>query len=269
MTSASSAGAGEFLPAAFDPSYTSPTTRYLSLRTGDLDLRPADEYRVTPEHAHTPLVVMLVLTQLSAGGFLVEAVARSTGLYGRDGSYLHIALSLGFGYVGLTASLLHLGRPLLAYRAILGLRHSWLSREVLALGLFAKLATVFVAAEVLAPAWVAGHAWLRAGLLAAVAAAGLCGVGSSVMVYHVVRRPFWRASIGGVKFAGTALVLGLATAVLTSLGFSAVAIFRRAAGGRRTDARIGGQACGSKRATFGGLRGQNRCVGRPGCSEAH
>ncbi len=35
------------------------------------------------------------------------------------------------------------------------------------------------------------------------------------MVYHVVRREFWRARYGGVKFAGTAVVLGLATALAT------------------------------------------------------
>ena len=209
------AGAGEFLPGAFDPSYTQPTTRFRSLRPGDL--RPADEYQVKPEHAHAPLVVMLVLTQLSVGGFLVEFATRLSGP-GIE-SRLHLALSLGLGCVGLAASLLHLGRPLLAYRAILGLRHSWLSREVLAFGVFAKLATVFVAAEIFAPGWVAGRPTLRLGLLAAVVVSGLCGVGCSVMVYHAVRRPFWRASIGGVKFAGTTVVLGLATG-LASLGAS-------------------------------------------------
>ncbi len=42
------------------------------------------------------------------------------------------------------------------------------------------------------------------------------------MVYHVVRRPFWRASLSGVKFAGTTAILGLATA-LASLGVSMMA----------------------------------------------
>ena len=41
------------------------------------------------------------------------------------------------GMGGTGASVLHLGRPLYAYRAIIGLRHSWLSREVLAFGFFA------------------------------------------------------------------------------------------------------------------------------------
>ena len=143
------AEAGEFLPAAFDPSYTQPTTLYRSLRPGEL--RPADEYRLKPEHAHVPLVVMLVLTQLSVGGFLVELIARLAGRAEGVGTPAHLWICLGLGFVGLGASLLHLGRPLYAYRAVLGVRHSWLSREVVTLGLFAKLAAAYTAAETLAP----------------------------------------------------------------------------------------------------------------------
>ena len=210
------AEAGEFLPAAFDPSYTQPTTVFRSLRPGEL--RPADEYLLKPEHNHMPLVVMLVLTQLSVGGFLVELIARLAGRAEGIGSPAYLWVCLGLGFVGLGASLLHLGRPLYAYRAILGLRHSWLSREVVTLGLFAKLAAVFMAAQLFAPAWLVDRPGFRTGLLATVVMAGLSGVGSSVMVYHVVRRPFWRASSAGIKFAGTAVVLGLATALACLAG---------------------------------------------------
>ncbi|MGO9596395.1 MAG: DmsC/YnfH family molybdoenzyme membrane anchor subunit [Isosphaeraceae bacterium] len=205
------AEAGEFLPAAFDPSYTMPTTVFRSLRPGEL--RPADEYLLKPEHNHMPLVVMLVLTQLSVGGFLVELIARLAGRAEGIGSPAHLWVCLGLGFMGLGASLLHLGRPLYAYRAILGWRHSWLSREVVTLGLFAKLAAAFMAAQLFAPAWLMDRPGFRTGLLATVVMAGLSGVGSSVMVYHVVRREFWRASSAGIKFAGTAVVLGLATAL--------------------------------------------------------
>jgi Fe-S-cluster-containing dehydrogenase component/DMSO reductase anchor subunit len=208
---------GEFIPTAFDPSYTAPTTVYRSLPVAEL--RSADEDRLDLEHAHTPLVVMLVLTQLSVGGFLVELAARLAGLGGGHESRLLMSTCLGLGYAGLSASLFHLGRPHLAYRAILGWRHSWLSREVLAFGAFISLATLSVAALVLAPGWVASHPQLQLVLLFSVVVFGACGVGSSVMVYHVVRRPFWRASASGVKFAGTTIVLGLATA-LASLGIS-------------------------------------------------
>jgi formate dehydrogenase iron-sulfur subunit len=93
-----------------------------------------------------------------------------------------------------------------------------------ALGLFAKLAAAYVAVERLAPGWLASRPGLRAVLLATVVLAGTAGVACSVMVYHVVRRPFWHASIAGWKFAGTALVLGLAAA-LACIGVEMVGRF--------------------------------------------
>ena len=140
------AEAGGFLPAAPDPGYTLPTTYFRSSHLmGPGDVRPADDHHLEPEHAHWPLIAMLVLTQLSVGGFAVELAAVAAGSTGGFGAVLHTILCLGFGWAGLAASVLHLGRPLYAYRALIGLRHSWLSREVLAFGLFATLATVYVA----------------------------------------------------------------------------------------------------------------------------
>ena len=212
------AEAGTFLSSTPDPGYTQPSTVYLSARPLSPDeVRSADDHRLRPEHAHMPLVAMLVLTQLSVGGFLVEFAARfarpSEGL----GTLALPVLCLAFGFAGLAASLLHLGRPLYAYRAVLGLRHSWLSREILAFGIFAKLAGAYVALRWVAPDWSEGRPFLMISLLGAVIVAGVSGVACSVMVYHVVRRPFWRARLSGPKFAGTTVVLGLALA-LTSLG---------------------------------------------------
>ena len=205
------AEAGAFLPGAFDPSYTMPTTRFASIRPGGL--RAAEGDRPEPEHGHAPLAVMLVLTQMAAGGFLVELAARLAGATPILSDPALSRLSLATGLAGLAASILHLGRPLYAYRAILGIRHSWLSREVLALGMFAKVALAYVAAGLLAPGWLDGDAGLRLPLLAAVALSGAAGVGCSVMVYHAVRRPSWRARSSGTKFGGTAVVLGLASAL--------------------------------------------------------
>lgn len=205
------AGQGEFLPDAFDPSYTTPTTAFLPAGQGAF--RAADGGTPHPEHGHPPLTAMLVLTQLAAGGFVLDLLARMAG--SADGvcgvGYLQACLVLGFA--GLGASTAHLGRPQYAYRAIMGLRHSWLSREVLALGMFAKAAGAYVAIETLLPAMLASPGWLRPALMATVAMLGALGVGCSVMVYHAVRRRHWHASIAGWKFAGTAAVLGLATAV--------------------------------------------------------
>jgi DMSO reductase anchor subunit len=111
------------------------------------------------------------------------------------------------------ASVLHLGRPLYAYRALIGLRHSWLSREVLAFGIYGGLATAFVALDILGPEWLPMPAGWRTAVLGAVVATGVAGVACSVMVYHVVRREFWRARFGAVRFGCTGVVLGLATAL--------------------------------------------------------
>src|SRR5207237_1159535 len=51
----------------------------------------------------------------------------------------------------------------------------------------------------------------------------------SVMVYHFVRRPFWRLASSGMKFAGTSVVLGLAAALVVSGGAPAVALALAAA----------------------------------------
>lgn len=56
-----------FLPAAPDPHWTQPTTNYKSSRPLPRNTLPADYYAVHREHAHLPLVLMLVLTQLSVG----------------------------------------------------------------------------------------------------------------------------------------------------------------------------------------------------------
>jgi DMSO reductase anchor subunit len=214
---ASLAEAGDFLLGAPDPAMTRPTTTY---RTSHLvrseDDPPADDHHpVEPEHAHWPLIVMLVLTQLSAGGFVVELAAAAGGAAVSVGTFHHTALCLALGYVGLAASLLHLGRPLYAYRALIGLRHSWLSREALGFGVFATLATTKVALDLLGPEWLPVSPGLRTVLLGAVVISGLASLFSSVMVYHAVRREYWRARYTAVKFAGTGVVLGLATAMAT------------------------------------------------------
>jgi len=181
--------AGQFLPAAPDPSITQPTTAYTSARAIPRNALPADYYDVHAEAAHAPLVVMLVLTQLAVGTFALAPFAAS-------GAGAMVAVALGF--VALGASLFHLGRPHLAFRAVLGLRRSWLSREIVAFGGFAALASL----AALAP---------DRALVAAASAAGALGVVASTMVYAATRRATWRADVVGLKFLGTTIVLGLAT----------------------------------------------------------
>jgi DMSO reductase anchor subunit len=197
-----------------------PTTLYKSNKPLPGNLLPADFYTSQPEHSHTPLVVMLTLTQLAIGAFCLELVLAN--VTGSDvGNPLFQALfSCGLALVALSASLFHLGRPLLAWRAVLGLRTSWMSREVLALGLFAKLAILHAALMALP---LLDGVPFRAELASAapivqVSAAlmGLLGVLCSVMVYVATKRAQWSGASTGVKFLGTTALLGAAAVFAVS-----------------------------------------------------
>jgi DMSO reductase anchor subunit len=176
------------------------------------NLLPADHYAVSPQHAHTPLVVMLVLTQLSVGTFLIGRILEFLGgteLFAAI-QPLQAGISLSLAVIAMAASVLHLGRPLYAFRAIIGLRTSWLSREILAFGLFAFLA--------------ACSAVMNGILSGIVVVIGLLAVFCSVMVYHDTRRPFWHVGWSGTKFFLTTVLLGLSTTLLTGLIASAISL---------------------------------------------
>ena len=158
-----------FLPGAPEPRYTQPSTVYKTRKPLPDNLLPADYWTVTPQHSHLPLVWMLVLTQMSAGAFAVEQIlmacgargthgvgrqwvgglsqgAGATAAYPSSGSVAHAVAALLIGISGLAAAIFHLGRPLYAFRALIGLRTSWLSREILAFNAFAGCATMYTAA---------------------------------------------------------------------------------------------------------------------------
>ena len=205
-----------FVPGAPEPEITLPATTYRTARVLPRNMVPADYYSVDPTAPHWPLIVMLALTQLSVGAFLVEQVLGLVAPSALMASIrpLHSASALVFGLLALAVSVLHLGRPQYAFRAVIGLRHSWLSREIVAFGLFAGLAVTYAAwpwmdagggAGGAAPAWLG---WTVAGV-------GVAGIGCSVMVYQFTRKDFWNGWSTGCKFLLTAAVLGLAAAWLS------------------------------------------------------
>ena len=163
------------------------------------DTGRVDTNRVEPEHPHWPLVFMLVLTQLSVGAFISLWLLE----LGHSAADLRITAlaALGLAGISLGASTLHLGRPIHAWRAIRGLRTSWLSREVLTLGLFAGAAGAFAGMLLF-------DLPLRdiAGLFTAIA--GITGAACSARIYIVRARPAWFSSYTLAEFFSTALLLG-------------------------------------------------------------
>jgi Fe-S-cluster-containing dehydrogenase component/DMSO reductase anchor subunit len=230
--STQSAPGTQLLPSTFDSSYTKPTTTYTTARRMPVDVRAADTYAFHLEHAHWPLIIMLLLSQCAVGlsvflavaSFLPETLFRTAGL--------PLALA-GFGLlnVGLIAALFHLGRPLGAWRFFLGLRTSWMSREILAFSIYAGASSFTIipalicyplTAQFLPPAI---HAFIQTLPLTLFAQAiclasllfGLTAVFTSAMIYVDTHRSFWRSSRTFPRFYLATMALGAgATSVILS-----------------------------------------------------
>lgn len=210
-----------FLPGAPSPGITAPTTVYHSKRAMPRNALPADFYSVRPAQEHMPLVIMLVLTQLAAGAFVVDQILATTP-GGADaqaamGKYQSL-LALGLGLLALAAATFHLGRPLYAFRAFIGLRRSWMSREIVVVGGFVGAALLYSlslwGSEL--PTFITDH--LSPGLKVerqalglTTAVLGVLTVICSAMIYVSTRRLFWSGTATTLKFFGSGAVLGLAS----------------------------------------------------------
>ena len=181
----------DFIPGAPGPEITNPMTRYTG-RSVPLSARPINQATLRKEDAHVPLVLMLTLTQAGAGLVCASAFQAPYLWHG-------IAIYL----LGMIASVFHLGRPLGAWRFFIGLKTSWLSREILAFSLLTPL----ILLQGLLP-WVPhtlSSALQPFGNVAVVFFSAVA-VFTSVMIYVDTKRAFWRMPHTGLKFFGTFLL---------------------------------------------------------------
>ena len=202
---------GRLLPGTMESHYTKPTTRYIKGTALPLDLETPHERSLKPEHAHLPLVAMLSLTQWSVGCFVVLLMELLTRGWSQSAFEAVTIVALLTCLGGLGASFLHLGRPLHAWKAFLGFRTSWLSREIIVFSGYAAANLVWIG-WLLLPQSRSAALPSALPLLAATTAVGVAAVFCSIMVYVDTRRSFWGWLHTGPKFCGTMLVLGIATA---------------------------------------------------------
>ncbi|MEQ1852429.1 MAG: DmsC/YnfH family molybdoenzyme membrane anchor subunit, partial [Chthoniobacteraceae bacterium] len=176
------------VPGAFESSYTRPTTSYRSSRSRPVSTHAADAKLLRLEDPHLPLVAMLVLTQMAVG-------LHAALLFAGESARAFAVAAFVVLQMGLGVSVLHLGKPLKAWRAFLGLRKSWMSREIVVFGMYAGAAfgAMLLGWRILAVASVA---------------IGMLGVFCSAMIYVDTRRPFWSARLTMPKFFGTTFLLG-------------------------------------------------------------
>jgi DMSO reductase anchor subunit len=148
---------------------------------------------------------MLVLTQAGIGGIWFEGIST---FFSSPVVAAQKVLSGILIFVGLGASILHLGRPLQAWRAFTGVRRSWLSREILAFNILSLSVLLHLAVEVLP---------LLSYRLAALVFCSLTGAAAlvcSMMVYIDTPREFWRWPQTMPRFLGTTLLLGAGVAAI-------------------------------------------------------
>jgi len=220
-------GDERMLPGAYLSEYTLPTTKFKSSRKLDDSMEASDESDLKPAHAHDPLVWMLMLTQVAVGLSVIDFMGRLLAPSWFAGMHLGIILgAVVLGKAGLFASFLHLGSPKGMWRVFLGLKKSWLSREVLMFGAWMPALigyAVCVGWPYLyswIPEWVSGYlpvevpSWLTVCASAGAVMAGLLSVYCSVMVYVDTRRDFWTMKRTVGRFGGTALLGGFTGLVL-------------------------------------------------------
>jgi formate dehydrogenase iron-sulfur subunit len=188
----------DFIPGAPDPSITLPTTRYIG-KAVPSSAKPVAQSALIPEQTHWPLVFMLTLTQAGAG-LLVASFWLLTPI---------LILGTGLFFTGMATSVLHLGKPLGAWRFFLGLKTSWLSREILAFSMLAGIISFYVGNQFLAP-------FIPKELELPIISSSLfkipliifsvVAIFTSVMIYADTKRIYWNISRTSLKFFSTMLL---------------------------------------------------------------
>lgn len=198
-----------------DPEITRPTTRYVGREVPNSAFA-ADREALIPQHAHWPLVLMLMLTQAGVGLIVGP----------RGSSLAPLVVGTVLFNLGMVAAVFHLGQPLKAWRFFLGLKTSWLSREILAFSLFAPIPLVLCALPFVPEfpfktlfSLLTSHSALPLGLLA---------VFTSVMIYHDTRRSLWRFPLGAMRFFGTVASFAALGNIISQASATATALFAAA-----------------------------------------
>ncbi len=197
-------------------SVTFPTTRYVGRETPQTAFA-ADRDKLIPEHAHWPLVLMLVLTQAGIG-------LLGSSVFAPD-SFTQTILGTLLFNAGMVAAVFHLGQPLKAWRFFLGLRTSWLSREILAFSLFAPIPIILCALPLLPDFPYKEFFTLITRI--SVLPLGFAAVFTSIMIYADTHRSLWSVRRSAPRFFGTVislLLLGLSIHSPMLRPFAALAI---------------------------------------------
>lgn len=150
------------------------------------------------------LIIFTVLSQLAFGAFVMLWVYDKWGKQTiSKGTGFTVALSIVLVMaVALLASLFHLGHPIHAYKALLNVGESWLSREIVFFGLFFGVTAIY------ALLWRTEDTKKRDLIGWVAAISGLLGVFASAMIYMIPSMPAWDSIFTLLFFMLTPAVVG-------------------------------------------------------------
>ncbi|MCA9149757.1 MAG: dimethyl sulfoxide reductase anchor subunit [Planctomycetales bacterium] len=216
---AAAASADRFLPDSPSPKITTPATRYVGRIADSMQVARVDKKQVARQHVPLSLVCMLVLTQMSVGCITAATLDRSLSIASATTHWSLLLAAVATGLLGIGAATFHLGRPHLAHRAILGWRHSWLSREAIVFGAYLPCLLLSVGT----------FAWPRltpfqTSALALSTLTGWLGVFCSMRIYQFTQRPNWVGWRTTIPFLTTAITLGGSTWLASSVGSTSVSL---------------------------------------------
>lgn len=184
------------------------TTRITLPENAQATLERVDIETLRPEHPHWSLVWMTSLIQLSVGTLVATLLSHHD-------SPVTLTLILALTAFTLNISVLHLGRPAYAWRALKMWRRSWLSREVLLFGLFfISLAALTTASWFNALHLVPIAPLVLLSLKVLAPTFGIAGIFASAYIYLVPARPAWNTLHTPIDFILSSAVLGSAAAPL-------------------------------------------------------
>jgi DMSO reductase anchor subunit len=182
--------------------HTLSTTRITLPKNSKVMLDRVDIETLRPEHPHWSLVWMTTLIQLSVGTLLVSVISGRANC-------IALTFILALTAFSLNISVLHLGRPAYAWRALKMWRRSWLSREVMLFGLFfVSLSSLTLASWLWAYPYPLAENHALGVLECAASGIGVAGLLASARIYLVPARPAWNTSHTPIDFVLSALLLG-------------------------------------------------------------
>lgn len=155
-----------------------------------------------------PLAVFTIALQFASALACLAAVSelRSNRMIAGDLADIIVPALV----VAISVSLLHVGRPHAAWRALMNLRRSRLSQEVWAVGMFLVSAVIYDATTY------GSGAVLPVIFGSITAALGIVAVIANARVYRIAAEPGWRTAWAVVSLAGIAAIAAVLLPLLHS-----------------------------------------------------